>query len=267
MTSILEISRDEKLVEKQSATQWWWIFVVLILALITGTIVIVIFATHEKHESLPDKIDVVLYDRGRGRSDQQVIACRQNITFVNNIYILSSTITEKSTVQNVTYLPFSGSISSCLEFIPKIPGIAEHAMFLSDQTFPFRKITKKYMFYGQRPRLFNIFRDQSEVNFFTAWLEETMPTFVMSVSLLRDSTDWKTFIFKEVTSERTALRHDMNRDIFITSALSANSAKQLSILDSVSPIFATFHISETDPNQTEANAQLTKYLREKFVDE
>jgi hypothetical protein len=267
-TSVKEKEEEEE--DPRFLRRWFWIFVVLLLLFLVATIVIVIIAIEENNESLPEQIDVVLYERpGQplrlARHLTQITAIQKYMNWINHIYILSPTQTGVNDELNVTFVPFTGTLSEAFEYMPDIPGIVDHSIFLSDQTYPFRDVKKSYMFSESQPRIFNIFREQSEVIFFATYLEETMPTLVTDLVKLREPPQtWTDLVFREVTEERIILRNDINRDIFVVSTMPENAQKQFEILQSSRPLFATFHISSADPNPDTSNNILNEFLSKEF---
>jgi hypothetical protein len=120
------------------------------------------------------------------------------------------------------------------------------------------------MFYKDRPRMLNTFRDQAEANFFAQYLElPTMPVLVTDMSKLSERT-WETLVFLEVTEERVVLREDMNRDVFLVSSMLDNTQKQFEKLKSSPPLFATFHINPLDSDPVTCNNELITFLSTLF---
>lgn len=260
--------------------RWVWIFVAFIVMFTVGTIVIVVVALEQKSENLPDKIDVVLYQNNTSRMDSlpdltdaarasryvtQARAVRRLMEWVDQVFLL----TPDGSISNseFTTVEFKGTMQQAFEFMPDIPGIADHAIFLSDMTFPFRKTEKEFMFYNARPRLFNIFREQSEVDFFQNYMElPTLPTLVTNLIKLKEPPQtWQDLVFREVTEDRIMLRDDMNRDIFVVGDMLPNAEKQFDKLVNNRPLFATFHITgSTDKAQQAANIALKTFLELQF---
>jgi hypothetical protein len=179
--------------------------------------------------------------------------------------VLSATQNGYDDVLGATFIPFSGTLSEAFEYMPSIPEIQNHAIFLSDMTIPFRQVQKSYFFMNGAPRIFNIFREQSEVDFFSDYLElPTMPTLVTDLQKLKEAQGWKDLVFREVTEERVVLKSDMNRDIFIVSSIPDNTQDQFANLIKSKPLFITFHVSPNDPDPDTANNAIADFLSKQF---
>ena len=278
MVSSLRKQAEEERLTKEAETEltnqrWGWIFVALILAFASASIVIIVLALESSGSCLPDTIDVVIYQSNNAarmsRYIAQVKAVHKYMTWVNRVFILSANMsTMEDTVLNASVIHFPGaSASEAFEFMPDIPGISAHAIFLSDMTMPFRDVSKTFMFYQDRPRIFNIFREQSEVNFFANYLElPTMPVLATDLHKLKEPPQtWTDLVFRMVTEERIVNREDMNRDIYVVSTMANNVQLQFDKLLSSPPLFATFHINATnDPNPILSNNLLAVFLEQQF---
>ena len=247
------MSKEEDLVGKR----WNLIILVLVVGLIAGIIVIVVLALENTSSTIPEQVDVVLYqstdpDRS-ARYVSQSKAVRKHMTWIRNIYLLSSTLPDTDNKDlRITVVNFKGSsYVDAFQYMPSIPGIAEHAIFLSDMSYPFREIRKNYMFFQNRPRIFNLLRDKAEEQFLSEYFElPTMPILVASLEKLKDAS-WTQLVFKEITEERVVLREEMNRDVFVVNAMLSNAKSQFDKLLSSPPLFATFHISSQPKESNE----------------
>lgn len=57
----------------------------------------------------------------------------------------------------------------------------------------------------------------------------------------------------------------MNRDVFIVSSMLDNAQKQFDRINTAPPLFATFHINQSDPDKVAANDDLNRFLVQKFA--
>jgi hypothetical protein len=270
MMELKSVDHAAELKTKHAISKWLWIFVALTLVFVVGTIVIVVLSLEQTNTSIPAKIDVVIYERPTvaSRMSRHIFQSRavyQYMPWTNHIYVLSATQDGFDDVLNVTFVPFNGTLSEAFEYMPSIPNIMSHAIFLSDMTLPFRNVQKSYFFANGAPRIFNIFREQSEVDFFTDYLElPTMPTLVTDLEKLREAGNWQDLVFREVTEERVVLRGDMNRDIFIISSMPDNTQDQFSKLVEIRPLFITFHVSPKDTDPDTSNNLIADFLSNQF---
>lgn len=260
---------------------WMALFVVFLFILVIATAVVIAVSVSQQSSNLPQEIDVIIVDRDRGLAQPQVNAINSNMAFRRNIYILGPHATGAAdadfpNVTNVFYVnfvpvdPVSPTVlDEYFLAVQSIAGVANHAVFLADQTVPFRWIDKAYMFYGTRPRMFNIFRDTAETTFLAPYFNYTCPALVEDVSIfarLPDPPTVQNFVLFEISQARVTLRNDFNRDIFVNAdntQLIANYNQQFSELVNNTPLFATFHVTGTD--QTFANAALAVFLSAQFV--
>lgn len=268
MSRKLEMERKE--LEKKREDRWIWIIGALCLAFAVVTIVIIVIALEPSSSGIPSEIDIVLYQSPSrpSRYIPQSKAVHRYMGWARNVYVLSSTLNPGwDPTLNIEVVPFVGSASQAFEYMPLITGIASHSIFLSDMTVPFRDVKKTYMFYQTRPRIFNIFRDQAEVNFLSRYLElPTMPVLSTDLEKLNDPPrTWQDLVFREITEERIVMREDMNRDVFVVSSMLQNVEKQFEKLVSTPPLFATFHVNpDNDPNPTLSNNTLMVFLSTHF---
>jgi len=230
--------------------RWLWILSLVFLVFMLATLAVVVVAVTGNGSSLPKKIDVVLFDRGAGVVKAQIKAVQTYMKWCNALYVLSTTQNEVK--DGVTYVKIdSTDLNTAFLAIESLDGIAEHALFLADYTLPFRTVLKQYLFYNDRPRLFNYFRDYTEEIFVTHmdFPVETLPTMVLNVATLKEVKD-KTqlsatetvnrYIFRAITEERIVVRNDMNREIYIDGSMEDNATIQFDKLKSQPPVFATF---------------------------
>lgn len=257
--------------DPERETRWTRIIVVLCLALAVATVVVVVIALEPSSSAVPADVDVVLYQvpetARMSRYVSQSRAVWKYMPWVRRIFVLSQYATPGwDPVFSLQVVAFTGSESAAFEFMPSIPEIAAHAIFLSDRTVPFRAVKKSYLFYQSRPRIFNVFREQSEVNFLEQYFElPTLPTLVTELQKLNEEPrTWQHLVFREMTEERVVLREDLNRDVFVVGGALANVQKQLDKLVSAPPVFATFHIHPDDPQAVEANQAIASFLGQQF---
>ncbi len=247
----------------------FWVFIFFIVLFAAATVTIVIIAVEQTNSSLPEKIDVVIYRPPSGEASRlerykhQARAVRENMNWVNQVFVLSASPVEGSDFEHV---PFEGTHEEAFEFMPSVPNVQQYAVFLGDRTIPVSGIKKGYLFHLDRPRIANIFRNQSEVNLFEQYLElPTMPLFVADMNkLAEEPRTWTDLVFREVTEERIVLRSDMNRDVFVISTMLANANKQFDNLETLPPLFATFHVPTANNDLKVANDRLLEYLENAF---
>ncbi len=276
---------------KQARMQWWfWIFCLFIILFSVGTIVIIALALQDS--GLVDSdIDVVLYSyqpptqttaqttalttsqkaaavAREPRHVAQIHAVRKYMPWVKNIFVLrpSSTTTTTADIETngATLVPFVGTDDEAFAYMPHIPTISNYAMFLGDYTFPLRTIKKSYLFTQGKRRMFNVFREQSEMEFFKDYLESsnTMPCLVTDLQLLKSSQSWTDMIFREITEEKVVLSNDMNRDMMISGRMPTNIETQLQLVSNSQPHFVTFHVNN---NQASSEIQSAHSMVHQFL--
>lgn len=267
-----------------------WVFALLFFAFFIGIIVIMIVAIENSKQDLPDNIDVVLFqdsDTIRSkRTEYLAKAMDKYMGFAKNVFVLSSTTPAgRNDALGVTFVKFtpdpdatfSVNLVKAFESIPNIPNISDHAIFLTDQTVPFQKVYKTYLFYDNHPRLFNFFRNASVKRFFENYFEnsendstfsidfskgyDTIPAFVFQVDVLKTVKTLQTLLFREVTEQRLVLREDLNRDVFVNGGMLDNAAKQFKKVEDDEPLFVTFHMSG---DKVAANNSFNTFLKNNF---
>ena len=283
---VIYVQEEEDNIDEPMTYSWMLFFVVFIFILVISTAVVVGVAVSQYGDSLPQNIDIVVCERDREITLAQVTAIDQNMNFRRNIYIQTSlhdngpaNFTDISQVYYVNFTPVDPMNPEVLneyflaintiKNVTNVPDVADHCMFLADQTVPFRFIQKANLFYGNRPRVFNFLRDKAETDFFATYFNYTAPCFVMETKLFDDIPqpgNVENFMLFSVSQQRLTLRNDFNRDIFVNAdnvPLISNYTKQFSELVSSNPLFATFHVTGTE--QVKANASLALFLNAQFV--
>jgi len=272
---------------KQARMQWWfWIFCLFIILFSVGTIVVIALALQDSGVVTSD-IDVVLYSyqlpaqstltttaaattaaavAREPRYVAQIHAVRKYMPWVNNIFVLRPTSSTSTTTETsgATLVPFDGTDVQAFAHMPHIPTISDYAIFMGDYTFPLRTIKRSYLSTQGKRRMFNVFREQSEMEFFKDYLESssTMPCLVTDLQLLKSSQSWTDMIFQEITEEKVVLSNDMNRDMMISGRMPTNIATQLQLVSAAQPHFVTFHVNN---NQTPAEIQSAHSMIHQFL--
>jgi len=222
-------------------------------------------------EGTPHDIDVVLYDRGRGRYPYQIAAVRSRMPWVRCIHVLLANdetvpknIRPKPDKSTLYYVPFRGTMAAAFVGMPNLKGIATHAMFMGDTTFPASNVPHSYLFArSHRPRMFNWFRDERDQRFFSTYLEETMPAVVTDMGILKGNATLQDALYDLLTEDRAVVRGDLCRDVLVNSEkLSGNAKTQLQNITKFPPIFASIHVS--GPRAADANALVLKTLKAMF---
>lgn len=249
-----------------------WIFVVvcfLIVLFVVGTMIVVIFSleTPIQHKS---QVDVVLFqDADPIRSQRtpfQIKSIHEHMPWVHRIFVVSllTSIQREDTTLKATFIPFSGTREEAFLHQHVLEQLGETVMFLSDQTIPMRAVKPSYFYSGRYLRLFNVFREQSEMNVLAPYYElPTMPVGCIPRELLQSTnTTWQHVVFRLVTEERVVIFPSLNRDILLSGDDHKNAQQQLKMLTATPPFFATFHINrELRPEyQESANRWINQYL-------
>jgi hypothetical protein len=221
---------------------WSQAAIFFILLFIAGSLFIIIYALSSNGNDLPENIDVVLLDQRRDRERGQANAVLKYMPWVNNIWVLSP---EHDGVKNgLTYISFNGTQAEAFQKIPDIPGIADHAIFLSDQTIPCAEVHKTYLFKGSRPRVFNVLENPAVTALFADQRETIEPTIVAAVDTIDISTDTNDYVRRASITEVVSVNNSMKRDIYF---YDVNLTEvQLKNLEDDPPLFATLHVTGSD---------------------
>ena len=277
---VMTMNRENEI---RTTSYFWYMVVILFFACLLGVLAVTIpVETVLLLNKLPKDIDVVLVDRSgvlaRGGGAEQVALVDKNMAFRRNIYIMSDAPTGPASTfkeKNVFFSNFASPVStdpfvSLRDYylgMGSIVGIAEHAIFLGDTTFPYRKMDKTILFDGDRPRLFNFFKPTEYTSFFAPFLNETLPSFVQDTALftrlraVSASDRLQELLLLERTERGYTIHNCFNRDVMLNGGLAfaVNRALQFDELKSNKPVFATFHISGDAPT---ALAELDAHLLE-----
>jgi hypothetical protein len=260
--------------DETSEVRWLWIMMVVFLLFLSAALVVVVVCVNGSANHVPKDIDVILLDQNRGLLAAQIKAVKKYMPWYKTLRVVT-TVRDSGTADGVTYthLPTAGVLlHTGFMATASIDGVADHAIFLSDYTLPFRRVEKSYLYYGSRPRMFNYFRDKSEEDFFQNTLSyntDTLPTLVYSTVALKTIQDdtkldvtakINRFIFQVVTEDRVVLRNDMNREVFIDAAIPENADTQFAKLKSYAPVFATFHPKDDGTSLDKVVALLTAHF-------
>ncbi len=273
---------DDLRINEPMTYGWMFAILIFIVILFLVTITVTAIALSQYKASLPSDIDIVIMETPRGIIVPQLLSINQHMGFRRNIYILTPTNVNGpaylNIVPNAYYVTFdSGTpvfedninlnflFQSQIKNIPSVPDISNYAIFLADQTLPFRNISKSLFFYGNRPRMFNIFRNTAETTLLTTFYNYTAPALVADLSILSNSTSVTDFVFFTISQQRAVTRNEVNRDIFVNESspyFTTNTNSQYTELNNNPPLFATFHDSGT--NQVVADQNLLLFLNTQF---
>ena len=255
---------------------FYYVFIFFLILFLGTAIVLIILANHGVSYNLPEDVDLVIQDRGRGRTEAQINAVKRHMNWVRRIYVINTTRSGQVAGDKVFYV--QSTETDPLQVYTQMPTIisdlADHALFFDDRVFPLRSIRKRYFWYkGDHPRAFNLMPDSTIRQFFmmyeedpiTDFASDTLPVFVGEMESLKQLGNLKQWVFSEVTSERISLRNDFSRKVFVNAEMLANSDKQLQGLLDSTPLFVTFSVSGTDQTAKDtANDHLVAWLNTKL---
>lgn len=272
VTSLDNKSSEEDIAkEKKKNLIWLWVFSILIILFGVGSIVFIVLSLQPVGD-VPDEVCIVLYEyqingipvvERSTRHLAQIHAVQKYMTWVSKIFILSADKNGMDDTLKATFVPFTGSAAEAFQYMPQIPGITSHAIFLDDRTIPLREVKKAYFYSMTAPRMFNIFHEQSELNFFANYLElPTLPCLVTDLEKVKLASDWQSLMFREISEEKIVLFNNMNMDVMILGNLVDNATNQFNIILKKPPLFITFHVNpnQTPENQTAANNIIANFL-------
>lgn len=249
-----------------------WIFVLvcfLIILFAVGTMVVVIISL-EPPVQYKSQVDVVLFQDAdpirSKRTPFQIRSVHEHMPWVHRVFVASAltTTSREDTALKATFVPFSGTREEAFLTPTVLNELSETVMFLSDQTIPMRAVKQSYLYSGRYLRLFNVFREQSEVNVLEPYYElPTMPVGCIPRDLLQSTNaNWQHVVFRLVTEERVVIFPSLNRDVLLSGDDHKNAEGQLKMLTASPPYFATFHIHrDLKPEyQESANQWINQYL-------
>lgn len=261
------------------------LFALILFVIATG--VVVGLALQEQQVNLPNQVDLVCYEIPESQSciEAQVVALSQNLKFRRNIYILTTNPERElgicDFVWGCYWVPCTAPGPTQKELndqmfanvtqlvsLTDIPAIADRFMFFGNTTMPYRNVSENALFYSNRPRAFNIFRDAAEVATLQPYFTFTSPCCVGRTSFVDSSpSDAITnFMLFSMSQDQIVVRNDFLRDIFVnrnSQPLIDNYESQFNKLDSNPPLFATFHVTGNDI--ADAYTALGAYLTNHFV--
>jgi hypothetical protein len=267
--------------------------VIIIMVLLLGTAGVMLAALITRDAHIPDDIDVVLYESsesdpamdtprdGKSRIPALIAAVRKNMSWVRRIYVMTSDDrSDWVDTDTVKYVKeYDGDLTQAFLNAPNLTGIADHCIFLGDNTFPMCKIEKTYLYSGEKRRMFNVMRDYAQETYFSSYLETTMPTLVQDTTVLKKFTadgidtnaDYKPYMVRETFEDHIVLWGNhrlLVRDVLINgdSILAESADFQLKEVVDDPPLFAVFHVSgDDDASRIRANTLVFSTLNTEFM--
>jgi hypothetical protein len=270
-TGLENKSEDEIAKEKKKNLVWLWVFSILIILFGVGSIVFIVLSLQPVGD-VPDEVCIVLYEyqingvpviERSSRHLAQIHAVQKYMSWISKIFVLSADKSGPDEVLKATFVPFTGTAEEAFQYMPSIPDITSHAIFFDDRTLPLREVKKAYFYSMKAPRMFNIFHEQSELDFFINYLElPTLPCLVTDLEKVKVSPDWRSLIFREISEEKIVLFNNMNVDVMIVGNLITNATNQFNIILKKPPLFITFHVNgnQSAENLTSANNIIANFL-------
>lgn len=254
-------TENETRQQQVSSKRWVAFFVLGSLALITTSVVLIIISLENPHSQLPHKIDAVVFHDAKSsgirsqRYRTQLKALAKNMSWLNHVYVVTSTpdTLELPDDPKFTVVRCNQSVDQAFVRMHRISGIAEYAIFFTDQTFVYSACPKSYWFYNGSPRIFNqperiasgVYRTYAEANL--------KPTFVgplrywLAAEPSTTSDPIQTDIMIQLFTESNATsREELNCSMFLNSHIMDNVDSQLADLAKSSALFVTFHVSGDD---------------------
>lgn len=263
------MGKKKSLISQKSSAFWMMVFTVsLILSIMIAVIMLVYYA---KDENLPADIDIVVTNRVGNEKllDEQLKFIDKYMPWRRNIIVLSSvTVTDGpagNAVKRVWYhevdlagaadyeaeeKKFLDAVREAYIVTPTgLEALADHFMYLGSSTFPTSLIQKTYLFHGEHPRIFNVFRNSAEQAMLGAYYQYTIPGGVIPKDIMEiPAITVEDVLFNLITQDRMVLRNDINLDVLLRpeAKWDDNRDEQFASIATIKPFFTTFHYLEDD---------------------
>jgi len=168
---------------RAKSNTWIWVFIFFLFAFLVGTIVIVVIAVQQSSNTLPDDIDAVILEDGvYNFSTYQISAIQKFMPFISTIYVLN-TANNSTKAAGLIYVPITLSSSPKNDIaaaIGALPG-AKTVIYFGNITMPLSYVKKNYLFYVDRPRIFNALRDTEEMTAFGSLYNQVSSFFASTI--------------------------------------------------------------------------------------
>ena len=220
--------------------RWLWLFAVLVLLVTVAALVTVYLAHDYGTESLPETLDVVVYQhydpdnpQRMNRHVLQHAAIRKHMPWVGQIYVLSAEpLPRLSDSHNVVVSELKSwpgntqrQLDLVVEVIPTIKELKDDFMFLGDNVLPLRHIYRTFMFANEYPRAFNFqwgvhptFNDTARQQL----LEPTKVCAPLKKELLQTGA-WDQTVLRHIQERGLRVRHDLVQVFVVQSWLSESA--------------------------------------------
>jgi hypothetical protein len=210
-----------------------WALGILLLFVIIGIVIILILANNNNVSSqldYPDKLDIVLIERGRNRAAFQIERIDRYMPWVNSIVVVNVNNSIKYPVTLPTSMAKISSIIPVLHLetdiqedvaiLENITGIYQEVsndiMFFGDITFPIRPLPLTYMWsLSGKKRLFNYVHPDATLIGFEKYIEPSAPVSVINIPTLHKSGNLENYILSLSLSHDLVYSPTINKTIVL----------------------------------------------------
>jgi hypothetical protein len=232
------------------------VLIALFMVILTAIILIIVLGDKKRTIAIkvPEEIDVIIIDRGRGRSAYQISTIDKYMPWVHHIIIVKITQSVTFTVNHD--LPRSSNVerpvinvetseTDLLSIFENIQNIVDskHFIFLGDTTIPVRLMKQKIMWSASsKLRMFNYLDIDARTIGFEAYYEPTMPVMVVSLNDLTEAGNLDYYVLSLSVTDNVVYSPFINRMIILTDNKFTDE-QQIQKKTQMSEYFMTFVIS------------------------
>ena len=219
------------------------ILVALFLVMIVATIMIIVFGDRKSHVTInvPDNVDVVIVDRGRGRTRDQIRSVDQHMPWVKKIIVarvpnegmmpvkalrfserfLDASEPAKTQSRKATIVYAEAKHRDLRQIFEDVKNldvdVSDHFIFLGDTTMPVRDVDPEdFWSRTKKLRIFNYLNVDARVAGFQDFYETTMPCMIVESKDLEEAGSLKNYLLALALTDSIVHCPSINKVIVLT---------------------------------------------------
>ena len=240
-----------------------WVLIGLLSAILLAVILIIVLGDRETSlkVEVPEKIDVVLVDRSRGRLGFQIENIDNYMPWINSIVVIKMTKVEhklpniekkgdqKQQKEGNPVITMSTDYTDLLQVFEHIkeivPELSDDFLFLGDTTFPVQKIVPTQLYSpSKKIRMFNHLDIDAKHAGFEKYFEDTMPCLLVHVEDLVQAGSLDYYLLSQSITNQIVYSPFINQTVVLTDNEFADN-EQLDTKPTAVHLFRTFIIAPT----------------------
>lgn len=247
------------------------VLISLFLLMLTSTVLIIVLGDKHRNKcfecEIPDKINVVIVDKGRDRSLHQTAAIRKNMSWVNSIILIKTIESESKYIENnyqeasdIPVISLNTVDKELLSILEDTDSIGDFFIFLGDTTIPVKKTPANQLISKSgKIRIFNYLDIDARTVGFERYFEQTMPVVIINRKEMIDMGGLDLYLLSLSITSKIIYSPFINKLIILTDNKQTDNS-QVESVNSHTQYFSTCLILPTLSQQSQ------KAMNKKVID-